>query len=256
MALANNKKGSFVFNLLLILALITILTYASFKFLTTDKTKQTQEIGEMQIKLINLYTSAEKANLYLDQSAKYTYSESLNNFYSNGGYYKSPCGKIANYTLWIKGTQNCFLTKEQLLKELSYFFNESLNNYSNNYEDINLINDYNVNLDNNLLVISGSEIPLKKDSMIYYFKPNIRIKSDEDFSVLLKNIDKIKINANNCKSNIDCWQKIDNSFKITQNGKILFFEINTNSSVGYFDKTNLVLKFGLDFNENNPLFMP
>jgi hypothetical protein len=256
MALANNKKGSFVFNLLLVLALILILTYTSFKFLTTDKTKQTQEIGEMQINLINMYTSAEKANLYLEQSAKYTQGETLSSFYTAGGYYKSPCGKIANYNLWVKGAQNCFLTKGQLLKELNYFFNESLNNYSNNYQDINLMNNYDIGIDNNYFVINGSEIPLKQNGLTYYFKPYIRIKSDEDTSLLLSNIEKIKININNCKNNIDCWQKIDNSFKITQNGKALIFEIDTQKSVGYFNKSNLVLKFGLDFSDNNPLFTP
>ena len=256
MVTVNNKKGSFVFNLLLILALIAILTYTSFKFLTTDKTKQTQEIGEMQIKLINTYTSAEKANFYLQQGSKYSQGEILSNFYSNGGYYKSPCGKITNYNIWIKGKQNCFLTRDELFKELSYFFNESLNNYSSNYYGLNLINNYQVTINNNSFIINGSEIPLKQDSMIYYFKPYIVIISEEDLSLLLNNIEKIKANIDNCKNNLDCWQKLDSSFKIIQTGKALLFEIDTKKSVGYFDRTDLVLKFGLDFSDNNPLFTP
>ncbi len=249
-----NKKGSFIYPLLLLLAIIVLLTYTSFKFITLEKKTTTKEIGEIQIKLINYYNYGEKALFYVEQSAKFGQSASIGELYLNGGYFKSECGETDGYMLWSKGAKTCFLSKEILIGQFSQIFSNNINNYAANYKDLDIKNDYKISIDNDNFLIEGNEISLGDENIRYSITPKIKIKSQDDITRVIEISDKVKNNLNSCQSNITCWKNVDSSFNIQERNKALFFDMDLNNKVGLIDKVPLKLRFALDFNEFNPLF--
>ena len=249
-----NKKGSFVYPILLVLAIIALLTYTSFKLITLEKKTTTKEIGEIQIKLINYYNYGEKALFYIEQSAKLSQSASIEELYINGGYFKSECGETGGYMLWSKGSKTCFLNKEILTEQFSQIFSNNIKKYASNYKDLDIKNDYKISIDNDNFLIEGNEISIEDENIRYSIMPKIKIKSQDDITRIIEISDRIKNNLNLCQSSITCWKNIDSSFNIQERNKALFFDIDLNNKIGLIDKIPLKIKFALDFNEFNPLF--
>ncbi|MBI2670987.1 hypothetical protein HYX18_03355 [Candidatus Woesearchaeota archaeon] len=250
-----NRRGSIFYSPFLVLALLVILTYTGFKFLTIETGIQTQMIGTLQIDLLNIYNSAEKYQFFIQQSAKYAQTNAIVEFYNNGGYYKSGCGNVKGYNLWVKGSLNCFLDKNTIINEFGKMYSDKINEYATDFKAADLKNNYGVKLDNGDFVIKGSEILIAKDSIKYYVKPEFKIRSEDELEFINVITDKVKSNINLCMDDTNCWEKLDSSFKVTKSNRVVYFDIETKNKVGFFEKKPLVLMFALDFNEYNPLFI-
>ena len=127
-----NKKATFAYNLVLVVVLIMVLVFTSYKLLTNKIPTQTKNIGEIQADVINDYVMGEKSILFLQQSFRYSQGEVLVNFYNNGGYHDDPCGANNGYNLYYKGSQNCLLDQKTLMNELSKVYTDQVNKYSLN----------------------------------------------------------------------------------------------------------------------------
>lgn len=249
-----DRKGTFVYNLTLVLVLFVVLGYAAFKILTVQKNTETKEVGEIQIKLINLYTKGEKVLFYIGQGAKYSQGEAILDLYNNGGYYSNGCGEIDSYKLWLKGSKTCFLNQETLLSEFSKIYTQKTNSFIATYQEFNLQNEYSVSNENENFILNGKEVILIDGNIKYFIKPIFKIKSENTITDIILINDKIKANIDRCKLDINCWKTVDKNFNIVEKNKVLFFEADMNKEVGFFKKNNLKLKFAIDFNEYNPLF--
>ncbi len=242
-----NKKGNFVFNLALVFGVLFLTVFIFFKFSDLKNSTSTLYIGEAQINMINTYLEGESNIFAIEQSAKYSQAESLQEFYAKGGYVKTECGVSNDYTLWVKSSKQCFLTKKTLTEEFTKIYNVSINNYN----PINIKNNYNVSIINNNFLIKGDEIPLKNKRIIYYLRPIILVDSQYSLDYAYQTSELIKNNIDKCKQDTTCWESLGD-FNIKENNKILYFDVNLKQSLGYFDKKDIVLKFALDF--NNPIF--
>jgi D-alanyl-D-alanine dipeptidase len=175
-----SKKGAIPFSITLVVFMVFVLIYA-FGHLSSKYNQFDKKIGERQYGLIKTYQEAEKALLYIDESAKQSLPQAIYNLAQNGGIeeieftdneqpesYK--CGKFNGAYVWFKITKDrqdyidrsCFDESSAALN-LENSFNEILNSFFRNYPGSILEKNYNYEVNKNIEIIGKAKDPLEFD---------------------------------------------------------------------------------------------
>ena len=146
-------------------------------------------IGESSLALIDSSIEAERALLYIDQSAKYSVHQTIYDLAKNGGCDKGE--KYLGYTLWDvnnKDTNGCYPDIESSKNSYLNIFSGNLNNYLSKYESVELMLDkYNLNFEDKQLVgiaIEPLKISIETGHYItlYSTEHTFKLNMDYDFS--------------------------------------------------------------------------
>ena len=247
----NNKKG--IFALAFVLFMIILISYTSYLFYISERSSLYTPVGGKAVEIYSLYQKAEKALLFIDKSAEYSFDKSL---IYNKNKLKTDCGTKNGYILLVLGDKTCFLDKEVLNNNFNDIFNLYISEYLSSYSDLDLKSlKYELNFNNKYIVgKANNKLKVELDNMVYTVDPSFRLKMNFDVEkVFLEASDKVKKLYVLCGSDKNCWDANKGSDTIVQyNGKFFMLDINTGYKFGLL-KDELILKFGLDF-ETNPLF--
>jgi D-alanyl-D-alanine dipeptidase len=91
-------------------------------------------IGEGSLYLLKASSEAQKALLYIDQSAKLAAYDSINELEKKG--LNTDCGEYLSYDLWNSKEQDCFPDKNIIKKNLKEIYGNILDNYLIEYQDL------------------------------------------------------------------------------------------------------------------------
>jgi len=170
-------------------------------------------IGDSSIVLLKISKDAEKALLYIDQSAKFSAYQAIYDLSEKGGCLETE--NYLGYSIW--DFNKCNPDIEFAKKNFNNLFLQKLNNFLSKYEAIKIpIDNYNLDFENgNLLGIAKNplKIPIgKKDNEKpesigeYSIKPSFKVNLDYDFS-----------EYKNLKNNIENLMKKCNDEKCIRN---------------------------------------
>lgn len=213
-------------------------------------------LGIGQNEVINTYNEGEKALLYLDESAKLNLNKALVNM--NRVDYG--CGIVKSYSFVYSKGKACYLEGDNLNKAFGTSLNLELDKFLKQYDNLEIpSNSYDVKIIlNKESIIKGESnkaIEVKKEGINYMVKNNFNVKMDYDFSDFIDTNKKIKELVIKCADNDQCWSdNIDKNWKITKEGKVFMFDVNTGKMFKIYDQdkdVELTLKIAIDM--NNPL---
>jgi len=160
----NNKKSSSFFLPILVviafLVLINLYIVLIFKSAPLDF-----PIGKRQFDLLKTYAKAEKSLFYIDQSAKYSAQQALQQMAGEGILYEPKCGSFngvnALVTITKKGANfyadECSLDDKSLNENFLKYFNDIFRNYIGNYPDAYIPGSYDYEIKNNELIGRAKE---------------------------------------------------------------------------------------------------
>ena len=251
-----NKKGAVFFMPVLFLIVLGVFGF----FLYSDNTHKIKDrynlLGIGQNEVINTYNEGEKALLYLDESVKLSLNKALINV--NG--IDIGCSVTKGYSFVYSKGKECYLEGDNLNIAFGTALNAELDKFLKQYDDLEIpSNSYDVKIIlNKGSIIKGEnnkQIEVKKEGINYMIKNNFNVKMNYDFSDFIDNNKKIKELVIKCADNDKCWSdNIDKKWKITKEGKVFMFDINTGKMFKSYDQDNdveLILKMAVDM--NNPL---
>ena len=127
-----NKKASYVFNMVMAISSIIILTTSLITVWNNPGSTLRRSIGTKQYDVLSTTISAEKNIFYLNQLTKYIIQDLIEDLSSDGGFVDtSPCGKISGsnkyYNLWNTNTLTCF---PNYLNHLSELYHDELSSFT------------------------------------------------------------------------------------------------------------------------------
>ena len=174
----------------LVLATFLVLIFASISL--QKKIAKTHALGDIQYKLLNTYDSGETTLFYIDEAARYSAYNALNELADSGGMYVGGCGEYFGAKLLLNRTKDC--TPDDVKGNFESYFASVLSRYLSLFDyDINteydietVVKDEKTSItaksEQKLKIpISGKEIvEMKKPTMYYpgeYFSSPVR-KSD------------------------------------------------------------------------------
>lgn len=129
----NNKKGALILVPFMVFLFVVGLVIA-WSMITSSQQSFNEKIGERQSKLINTYQQAEKALLYIDQSAKYSAYQSIYDLAQNGGFSKEKkCGDYLNYSFWRTDSKEIDECTPDFKENFKLTFNDNLNQHFEKY---------------------------------------------------------------------------------------------------------------------------
>lgn len=122
-------------------------------------------IGQYQFSILNVANRAESALLYIDQSAKYSSQQALQQMADEGILYEAECGSFdginALAVITKKGDdfdlRECSLDDKKLNENFLKYFNESFQNYIANYPDAYIPDSYEYGVKGNELIGKAKE---------------------------------------------------------------------------------------------------
>ena len=188
-----NKKALSHHWLFMIIGFLAGLGMFFYHYAVTKQLVPGEYLGDAQLELMKSLQKGDDVLLYIDQSAKFSSSQSIYDLAGNGGFYnKENCGKHLGYNFWrteAKKTDECFPDYKE---NFGAAFNENLNKYLKNYRGISITNNYAVQLkDKSIIGIANSDVkvpisilsPEKKNFVTgaYYIKPSFNVNVNYDF---------------------------------------------------------------------------
>lgn len=146
------KKGQIM---LLLSSFGFLLAIALFFYLSFTTGTITDFIGSSQLQLLTQAKDAEKAQLYIEQSAKLAAVQSIYDLALNSG-----CGDYYKFSIWTNQTTDCMPTRGSIRTRLNSVMNKDLNPYLLSYGKTPLGKDnYNIMVqDREKLKILGAAI--------------------------------------------------------------------------------------------------
>jgi len=191
------KKSSLFFMPLIVIILIIVLV--NLYIVLLEKGSFTKPIGSKQFDLFKVYSKAESALFYIDQSAKYALQQSVYELAQNGGITgiagdepsseenviipNNGCGNYYGYNLWYTENNNCF-NENKFKNNLKFLFIKKLNQYLT-ASPYNIQRDnYEYEIKDGLEIIGKAIFPLNfyilKDEKKPIFKKPTEIKLPEN----------------------------------------------------------------------------
>jgi len=186
----NKKSQEFITHITIILLLWVAVGYLMVVVFTETKPFET-EFGDIQIKILNVYSEGEKTLFYIDQSAKYSAQQAIYDLSQNGGFLEAnKCGDYLGYNYWKTETQQFEECKPSTEENFKLTFNTNLNKHfdqinsiykimipKNNYLDIKVKDNLNIIgiADKNLIIPIG-----EKPIGIYSISPSFNVNTDYD----------------------------------------------------------------------------
>ena len=122
-------------------------------------------IGQYQFSILNVANRAESSLFYIDQSAKYSVQQALQQMADEGILYEPECGSFdgvnALAAIVKKGDdfdlKECSLDDKSLNENFLRYFNESFRNYIGNYPDAYIPDSYEYEIKGNELIGKAKE---------------------------------------------------------------------------------------------------
>jgi len=155
-----NKK-SFVFNLLLFIGTLMVVTILLVGIGSKLKSSKDFNLGSKQEQLLKTYQKGQKLLLYIDQSAKYSAQETIFKLAEHGGVTDIKCTKYLNFEIWdFKDFSKC---DQDYSKSFNLMLNESLNNHTSKYPELKIPdNNYDLKIKEpfEIIGISKNNIPI------------------------------------------------------------------------------------------------
>ena len=192
-----NKKG-LLYNLTLTIVVISLLSYALFKFYV--KYNQFEPIGKKQLNLFVTYQKAESSLFYIDQSAKYSLQQAVYELAKVGGISDveksevltpkeavslpqtifKKCGRFYGYSLWYEDSNYCF-DEGKLKQSIELLFNKKLNDYLSSHPSNIPLDNYIYDIRNKLEIIGRAKDPLIFDIAKDEIKDIVKEPKEEKF---------------------------------------------------------------------------
>jgi len=266
------SKKSMLFQPLLVLFTIVVLTFAFFRLEThyNELAGMNKYIGSRQVEIVRTYQKTENTLFYIDQSAKLSADQAIYELAQNGGFHTTQdYEKAFGYFLWFAKDKEYYPNYKL---NFDILLNENLDNYFNLYKDTKLPkNNYESTFYNNQLIGNALEninIPIRDKKYAlnkvvgnYSVKPSFNINFNHDitqYKEIITNVKKLNNSCNNPTNpnKLDCINSFlaNNNFNwITQqNGNVFLFDIPTNKKAIVYDGSTLkrgdvVIKFGVEF---------
>ncbi len=255
-----NKKASIFFWPYLLLILLVLTSYGMYSIFTRDKTiNGIFYVGGNQQRISDSYALFESKNLFFEKASLLSYYDSVYYLYENGGKFNFDCGQEQGYILWKIGSVDCFVDKKGFSDSFEKVFSSNLGIYTKDYINFPISGNLDFIYDENLIYIkTKTKLKMSKDNVEYqdYLYSNIveNLPMDEVLQITTEAKNYIK----ECREDISCYKTKSQdslfSWSIKNNGKLFMFDVNTNKKIGLFEKKDLILRFGVDFKELNPLF--
>jgi hypothetical protein len=189
----NSKKAALVYNWTLTFMVIGILAWA---FLQFGSKHSLGSLGTKQMTIFKIYSMAESALFYIDQSAKYALQQAVYDLAQNGvsvsdfelneininlPFEKNKCGKFKDAYVWYelsKGTSGNILKNDcfdsnPLITNLKFTFDKKLNDYLSLSPYNIRINNYDYDASGSIEIIGKARTPLIFDILKDETKPII-----------------------------------------------------------------------------------
>lgn len=127
--LHKNKKGEDDWTLAFI-AIGLILIVFAFLYVLSVKLGKDTNLGDHQLYLFNTYNNGEKAQLYLEESAKLAAQKAIQETQKSGGLSTTNCEKYLDYSLYDPTMQNCVMKttdsfNDVFMRELYSYLSEN-----------------------------------------------------------------------------------------------------------------------------------
>lgn len=255
-----NKKASIFFWPFFILVLIVLSSFGLYTVFNRESAVVGNlYVGANQYWLTFLANSFEANNLFFEMASKNAYYDSVFYLYENGGKFNFDCGVEQGYVLWGVGDVDCFAYKKEFVDSFEKVFSSNLDVYTKNYIGLPMAGNIEFTYGENAIYFkTKNKLRLSKEGAIY----EDYLYSRVDEGLLIDEILQVGIEAksysDSCKEDLSCYRAKtkESSFvwDIKNNGKLFMFDVNTNRKSGLFEKKDLIVRFGVDFRELNPLF--
>lgn len=255
-----NKKASIFFWPYLLLILLVLTGYGMYSIFTRDKTVDgVFYVGGNQQRISDAHALFESKNLFFEKASLLSYYDSVYYLYDNGGKFNFDCGQEQGYVLWKIGNIDCFEDKKQFSDSFERVFSSNLDIYTKDYLNFPISGNLDFIYGENIVYfITKTKVKIQKDNVEYKDNLHSSILGDIPIDEFLQVTTEAKNYIKECREDLNCYktktQDSPFSWSIKNNGKLFMFDVNTNKKIGLFEKKDLILRFGVDFKELNPLF--
>jgi len=255
-----NRKASIFFWPFFLLVLLILFSYGLYRVFTKENTiNDTLYVGVNQYKINSAYDLFESKNLFFEKASTMSYYGSIYYLYDNGGKFNFNCGQEQGYVLWKVGSLNCFVDKKEFVDSFEKVFSSNLAIGTKDYINIPVVDNLNFVYNENFVYFNTkSKLIVQKDNVEYQDYLYSGVKESLPVDEVIQVSAEARNYITQCKEDLNCYlvntQNSAFSWSIKNNGKLFMFDVNTNRKIGLFEKKDLVLKFGVDFKELNPLF--
>lgn len=140
-----NKKGMVLVIMLAILTVFVILPSLYIALINLEE-QFPDKLGENQIKMLKSYQQGERALFFIDQAAKYTSQQSVQELARDGGLDISRCGQYLGYNLWTSEVGDCYPKLSEIKNDLGKTINDNLEIYLLSYSIPIPLDNYEVSL--------------------------------------------------------------------------------------------------------------
>jgi hypothetical protein len=259
----NNKKAM-IFQILLVIVMVIVLTFALFNLNTRYKSLvgNNKFLGEKQVDLMGQYLDYDYLMLYVDKSAKMSVEYNIYNLGNNGGFYGNACNNYLGYNYWIEKNVSCY-------PEHINNFKSSLNKYISLYLDKYPDKPYPSFLksDYKFLIKDDKLYGFALDDLKINILPGGRYKTKQSFvidfnydlNIYDSVIENVKKMNNYCKLKVDIVGCVNEFLTLSDlkwvynnpDERIFLFDVSTEDKVLIHKDTlveeDIVIKFGVEF---------
>lgn len=147
-----SKKGFDVYAVIIMIVGIWILAFVTISMFAKNNRLETQlGLGEKQLGLLSTYAAAEKALLFVDDSAKLAIEQAAYKYGKSGFYYSGAvCGSSGDFSYWandtiipaddcVPKTKQCYPDEPMLKWTLSTFFYYDLYDFISSFNSVSKI---------------------------------------------------------------------------------------------------------------------
>jgi len=150
---------------MLILAILIGLGTFFYHYALNENPVSGDYIGDVQLNIMKNFQNAEKSLFYIDQSAKYSAQQALQQMADEGILYEPECGSFNGINALAVitkkdadfDTKECALDDKKLNDNFLKYFNDSFRNYIGNYPDVYLPDSYEYEIKGNELIGKAKE---------------------------------------------------------------------------------------------------
>jgi len=237
-----NKKA--IFTPLFVIFTFILLTIVSLYLLNTKASDINRNLGASQLETINTYQQAEEQLFYIEQIAKISQDQAIDEFMKNGGVYNlDNCQMHQGYVIWDANTNCIPEIQDNFLKIFLINLNRNLPKELNlNYElsEISIVDD-------SILAQTEKELTISKKIN----QTNITYSIPFNFKIPLKiNLNSYETLKNNIFSNRACIKDSINriSLQSAVSDCINLKNFNIYSSASTLNQVD-IMKFDINNNE-------
>ena len=242
-----NKKGTLIPPLTVVFTIIAM--GVALHYLGVANENQEGYVGEMQLDMINLFSTVENDLIYDKQVLKQSFGVSLVEFAGSGGVFN---GEKTNdgYVYWGRGDVSCYPNLGSLERDFAFYLNENLD-FKGDYE-IDFI--FGAGMEVVLDPVKNYSIGDNNYEINYKSTSKILLEYNYNFNSILNSINSVQLVVSTCGDDVACWRnEADFPFVVDNHNKVYKFDITSGNITDAFGEKGVILKAAVDFNELNPV---